>query len=74
MSPLTIYKIEKFVISTLWNVGGMSLAFILDAVGKNLGLFNLSPEVVAFVGIILSRTTKIINIYFQEKAQDARIG
>jgi hypothetical protein len=74
MSPLTKYKIEKFVISTLWNVGGMSLAFILDEVAKNLGIFNLPTELTVLIGILISRTTKIINVYFQEKAQDARIG
>lgn len=60
-------KIKKFVISMMWNLGGMAFAFILESVGKNLGLFNLSPEVTIFLGILTSRITKVVNAYFQEK-------
>jgi len=64
------YKQKKFAVSLAWNVFGMSLAFALDAIGKNLGIFDLSPEMTAFVGLIISRLTKVANIYFQEKAAD----
>lgn len=67
MSPTQLQKIQKFCISLIWNLGGMIVAFTLDAFAKNLGLFMPTEATVIF-GIVLSRITKVVNVYFQEKA------
>lgn len=59
------YNQKKFLKSLAWNILGMSLAFSLDQLGKNLGIFNLSPEMTALLGIIISRLTKVWNVYVQ---------
>lgn len=77
MTPTQLQKIQKFCVSLLWNLGGMIVAFTLDAFAKNLGLFlptfMPSEATVIFFGILLSRITKVVNVYFQEKAIENEI-
>jgi len=47
--------------SFIWRLGGMLAIALLDFVGGQLGLFNLPPEVVVVVGLILSEVTKQLN-------------
>jgi len=47
--------------SFIWRLGGMLAIALLDFVGGQLGLFNLPPEVVGVVGLILSEVTKQLN-------------
>lgn len=61
------WKTKKFLKSLAWNLTGLVIAFTLDSLATNLGIFNLSPEATAVLAIIISRITKIVNIYFQEK-------
>jgi hypothetical protein len=63
-------KQKKFLTSSAWNFGGMATAFILDTILKNLGVFNMPEYAVVTLGILIPRLTKVINIYFQEKAAD----
>jgi len=56
---------QKFLKSMAWNVGMMAIAFIVDYTAKNLGLFNLSPEMTALLGVVLARISKTINVYYQ---------
>jgi hypothetical protein len=62
-------KLKKFAISLFWNGGTMLLAFMIDAIAQNLGIFNLSPEMTAFLGVILGRLSKAINVYIQENKE-----
>lgn len=61
------YKQKKFLKSLAWNLGGVVIAFTLDSLATNLGIFNLSPEATAVLAVIISRITKVVNVYFQEK-------
>lgn len=63
------YKQKKFLKSTAWNLGGMIVAFLLDTLATNLGVFDLSPEATAILGVMISRLTKIINTEISERKE-----
>lgn len=62
-------RIIKFLKSLAWNGGMMFLAFAVDSIASNLGIFNLSPEMTAFLGVILGRISKAINVYIQSNQE-----
>ena len=47
--------------SLLWRIGGIIAASGLSFIAENLGLFELHPEVVVFVGLVIGELTKFIN-------------
>jgi len=48
---------------------GMGLAYTIDLIGSNLGVFNLSTEAVTIIGIIIPVITKAIREYCDELSQ-----
>lgn len=67
------YKVKKFLVSFAWNFGMMAVAFALDFTAKNLGIFNLPEEAIVVLGLILARISKVVNVYFQEKATEQEL-
>lgn len=56
-------ELKKRILSLLWASAGMAVAFGLDYVASNLGMFNLSVEVTAFIGLVIAQITKTIRNY-----------
>lgn len=52
---------KKHLKALLWNGGMLSLAFFLDYVAKNLGMFDLSEVQTMVLGLVLARVSKEIN-------------
>lgn len=73
MTPTNKQRLKKFAVSLAWNVGGMVTAFSLDAIAKNIGFLGLPTEAVVFLGIVISRLTKVANVYFNEKIAENQI-
>lgn len=61
------YKQKKFLKSLAWNVGMFSLAFVIDTLATNLGIFNLSPEMTGLLGVVLGRLSKVVNNKIKDK-------
>ncbi len=53
-------EFKKRILSFLWAGFAMGLAFGLEYLGENLGIFNLSPEYVTIIGLIIAQITKAI--------------
>lgn len=47
--------------SFYWRGGAMVVVSVLSFTASNLDMFNLSPEIVVFLGLILGEITKAIN-------------
>jgi hypothetical protein len=56
-------ELKNRILSLLWSTGTMALAFGLDYVASNLGIFNLSVEMTAFLGLVIAQITKYIRNY-----------
>jgi len=56
-------ELRKRILSLIWASVGMGLAFWLDYVATNLGVFNLSIEMTAFIGLVIAQITKAIRNY-----------
>lgn len=53
--------------SFLWRGGAIMIVAGLSYVAENIGQFNLSPEMVVFVGLVIGEITKAINNVAQNK-------
>ena len=62
-------ELQKRLLSLLWASIGMGLAFGLDYIGTNLGIFNLSLEMTTFIGLVIAQITKAIRNYVSENYQ-----
>lgn len=47
--------------SFLWRSAMVVIVVALDFVSKNLGLFDLSPETIVIVGLVLGEVSKELN-------------
>lgn len=47
--------------SLLWRTAMVALAFLVAELGTNLDMFNLSPQLTTFVGLILGEISKYLN-------------
>jgi len=54
---ILIKRFKSFV----WRLGGLVLSAVLNFAGGQLGLFNMPPEVVAVVGLVIGEITKQLN-------------
>lgn len=54
---ILIKRFKSFV----WRLGGMVAVAVLNFVGGQLGLFNMPPEVVGVVALVIGEITKYIN-------------
>ena len=53
-------ELKNRILQFIWAGIGMSVAYGLDYMATNIGLFNLSNDVVVLVGIIIPVITKSI--------------
>jgi len=53
--------LKKRVKSFLWRGGMVLLVAAFDYIGTNIGVFDLSPEMVTFVGLITGEISKWLN-------------
>ncbi len=60
---------DKRILQFFWASFGMGLAYTIDLIGSNLGVFNLSTEAVTIIGIIIPVITKAIREYCDELNQ-----
>jgi hypothetical protein len=56
-------ELKKRILSLVWASVGMGIAFGLDYVATNIGMFNLSVELTAFIGLVIAQITKSIRNY-----------
>jgi len=56
-----VTPLKKRLLSLAWRVGGMTLAFVLEAIASNLGILELPPQVTVFIGLVISELTKALN-------------
>lgn len=62
---ITSNRVKSF----LWRSGMMALASILAILAENLNLLELSPAVVAVVGLVFGEISKSINKMIAEKKE-----
>ncbi|MDD3940458.1 MAG: hypothetical protein PHQ01_02700 [Candidatus Pacebacteria bacterium] len=53
-------EFKKRVLSFLWAGFAMGLAYALEYLAENLGIFNLSTEIVTIIGLIIAQITKAL--------------
>lgn len=53
-------SIKNRILQLLWAALGMSLAYGIEYVGQNLGIFSLPENVVVMIGVIIPVITKAI--------------
>lgn len=51
---------DKRILQLFWGTLGMSIAFGIDYLGTNLGVFNLPSDIVVFLGVLIPVITKAI--------------
>lgn len=61
ISSMNKEQIKKRLWSLLWRIGMMVVIVIVDWLGKNIGIFNLSASVVVVIGLILGEISKYLN-------------
>lgn len=54
-------QLLKRVKSLLWRALMMALAAFIAYIGQNLSMFELSPGVIAVIGLILGEISKFLN-------------
>jgi hypothetical protein len=57
---------DKRILQLFWGALGMSIAFGIDYIGTNLGVFNLPSDVVVFLGVLIPVITKGIRNWSNE--------
>jgi hypothetical protein len=57
---------DKRILQFFWGALGMALAFLIDYIGSNLGVFNLPSDVVVFLGVLIPVITKGIRNWSNE--------
>jgi len=53
-------ELKNRILSLLWATFAMSLAFGLEYIGENLGIFNLSIEMITIIGLVIAQITKYL--------------
>jgi hypothetical protein len=59
--------LKKRLFSFFWRLGSYVVVSLLALLVDSLGLFNLSPQVVALIALICGELTKLINNSLQNK-------
>lgn len=52
---------SKRLKSFLWRGGMVILIAVVDYVGENIGIFDLTPQAVTFIGLIAGEISKWLN-------------
>lgn len=53
-------ELKNRLLTLLWSTALMSVAYGLDYIASQLGMFDLSVEVTTFIGLVLAQITKYI--------------
>ena len=61
MNPEAKKVFASRVKSLLWRAGMMAAVFLVDFTSENIGLFNLSPQVLVVAGLVLGEVSKFLN-------------
>ncbi len=72
ISPVFIEALKKGAISLAWRVLFLVITGIIAIIGNSLNLLNLSPEIVAFIGLILGEISKQVSVWEKTKLGVAR--
>jgi hypothetical protein len=56
-------QLKNRILQFIWAGIGMGIAYGLDYMATNIGLFNLSNDVVVLIGLIVPVITKAIRNY-----------
>ena len=54
-------QLKKRVQSFAWRLGMVLLVAGIDFMGENIGMFDMSPQVVTFVGLMAGEVSKYLN-------------
>jgi|BioPla2DNA2_1021312.scaffolds.fasta_scaffold131682_3 hypothetical protein len=53
-------ELKNRLLTLLWSTALMSVAYGIDYIASQLGMFDLSIEVTTFIGLVLAQITKYI--------------
>ena len=53
-------ELKNRLLTLLWSTALMSVAYGIDYIASQLGMFDLSVEVTTFIGLVLAQITKYI--------------
>ena len=53
-------ELKNRLLTLLWSTALMSVAYGIDYIASQLGIFDLSIEVTTFIGLVLAQITKYI--------------
>ena len=53
-------ELKNRLLTLLWSTALMSVAYGIDYIASQLGMFDLSSEVTTFLGLVLAQITKYI--------------
>ena len=53
-------ELKNRLLTLLWSTALMSVAYGLDYIASQLGMFDLSIELTTFIGLVLAQITKYI--------------
>lgn len=53
-------ELKNRLLTLLWSTALMSVAYGIDYIASQLGMFDLSIEVTTFMGLVLAQITKYI--------------
>lgn len=53
-------ELKNRLLTLLWSTALMSVAYGLDYIASQLGIFDLSIELTTFIGLVLAQITKYI--------------
>lgn len=59
-------NLDKRILQFFWAALGMTIAYVIDYIGQNLGIFNMSQDAVIFLGLVIPVITKAIRNYCQD--------
>ncbi|MGI6551351.1 MAG: hypothetical protein ACOX4Q_15250 [Syntrophomonadales bacterium] len=53
-------ELKNRLLTLLWSTALMSVAYGIDYIASQLGMFDLSVELTTFIGLVLAQITKYI--------------
>lgn len=53
-------ELKNRLLTLLWSTALMSVAYGIDYIASQLGMFDLSTELTTFIGLVLAQITKYI--------------
>jgi hypothetical protein len=53
-------ELKNRLLTLLWSTALMSVAYGIDYIASQLGMFDLSIELTTFIGLVLAQITKYI--------------